>query len=657
MKNKYELEEWIVHILITLFYLGLIFLALANIRIIIFHSSYTYDKQYLGIFDVAFFFGMSGGLAYGILSLYRHWAERKNWDNRWATWYAMYPILGGLMGIISFSSISYLLTIPSPSSPSNMLFPALTSFLAGFKSKDFLSLLLNKHYSKTSIFKEPDPTIKENSGNIPSVSTRNHIIAKTPSTNPSNFTRQNTGILRDQIYGDIPLDRHSKSVIADWRFQRLRRIKQTGFTHLVFPGMCHTRFEHSIGAKHLAKCLFANFTDSVRTSKFETCLQAICNSKSHINIDIVNTRRVYETLTKPESNIRWQSIFELAALLHDVGHGPFSHTSEKIEAIDFRTIVKTTRIENRHLQAYCSQNFNPKYKHETVGAIIAGRILEEQTDLNDREIAITISLFHRDFLDVIVRKWLDDEKQTDDTLTAITLSQLISGLIDVDRLDYISRDSYCAGVNYGVIEIDRLLNSIQPILTKNRGNMEGSLLLKAKHSSILDHFIFNLFQLYVNVYLHPAVARIEHEFIRTAKHHIGENRITSIDDFLKLNDSSIIYEFGDQTTIDLIESIFSRRSKPIDENATYQIFGAKDLDVRRLKNEGWHLISDRTERKIVSESDKIILLEELPFHTGILRWDQVSPIASLLKKEVYKPEIWWKNKILDELIDKTKTSA
>jgi len=183
-------------------------------------------------------------------------------------------------------------------------------------------------------------------------------------------------VIRDPIHGDIFLNELEVKVMDSPGFQRLRRIKQLGMTYLVYPSANHTRFEHSIGSTHIA-------------SRVAGRLQ----------------------LSKDDS-----TKLRIAALLHDVGHGPLSHTSEEL------------------LERYI------------------GRSHEE----------ITMELIKKsDVSDILVDEGLNPEEISSLILgKGGRLGRLISSELDVDRMDFLVRDAHHTGVAYGVIDLDRLVNTL-----------------------------------------------------------------------------------------------------------------------------------------------------------------------------------------------------
>ena len=179
-------------------------------------------------------------------------------------------------------------------------------------------------------------------------------------------------IINDPVYGfiKIPYD-VLFDLIEHPLFQRLRRIKQLGLTHFVYPGANHTRFQHAVGAMHLMSLAI----ESIR-------------SKGH-------------EITGDEA-----LAVSIAILLHDVGHGPFSHSLE-------HSLIKEIR-------------------HETLSLMMMEDLNREFQGALDLAIEIFKNQYHKRFL-----------------------HQLVSSQLDMDRLDYLKRDSFFTGVTEGVIGSDR----------------------------------------------------------------------------------------------------------------------------------------------------------------------------------------------------------
>lgn len=225
-------------------------------------------------------------------------------------------------------------------------------------------------------------------------------------------------IVNDPVYGFIRFPEPEILQIIDHKwFQRLRYIRQMGPAHLVYPGAVHTRFHHSLGAVHL----MGKALDELKAK----------------GVDITNE----EALSA-----------RLAILLHDIGHGPFSHALE-------HTLVEGIT-------------------HEHISAMIMNKLNEEYDGLLDKSISIFDQSYSKNYL-----------------------TQLVSSQLDVDRMDYLNRDSFYTGVYEGVIGYDRIL---QMLTVQN-----NQLMVEEKGVHSVEKFIIARRLMYWQVYLHKTVLGAE----------------------------------------------------------------------------------------------------------------------------------------------------
>ncbi len=246
--------------------------------------------------------------------------------------------------------------------------------------------------------------------------------------------------IRDSLHGNLQLNEFEVKLIDTPQIQRLRRIKQLGFTYLVYPGANHTRFEHSIGAMYLA-------------------------SKLTHNLDLSNDQK---------------EMLRVCALLHDAGHGPFSHVSESVLEKSHEELTSKLIMES-HLSDILEEKFDPK------------------------EIIKLISGEGR-------------------------LGQIISGDLDVDRMDYLLRDSYYTGVAYGVIDVERLIYNMK---------LEDNLILKSKGVQAAESMLLARYFMYPSVYQHHTTRIINSMFRRCINHLFTEGHINP-ENIYKYDDLDII---------------------------------------------------------------------------------------------------------------------
>ena len=237
-------------------------------------------------------------------------------------------------------------------------------------------------------------------------------------------------IINDPVYGFITIDDELISqVIAHPYYQRLRRIHQMALAYLVYPGAVHTRLHHSLGAYHLMR------------------------------------NAISELISKGvEITAQEDQAAKLAILLHDIGHGPFSHALEDV-------LIEGMR-------------------HEEISLLL----MQEMNGQFGGRLQMAIDIFKGDYH----KKYL---------------TQLISGQLDVDRMDYLSRDSFFTGVSEGVIGYDRILKML--IVHK------GELMVEEKGIYSVEKFLVSRRLMYWQVYLHKTVLCAEQmlqRIIKRAKH-------------------------------------------------------------------------------------------------------------------------------------------
>ena len=233
-------------------------------------------------------------------------------------------------------------------------------------------------------------------------------------------------IINDPVYGFITIDDELVfSIIAHPYYQRLRRIQQMAMAHLVYPGAVHTRLHHSLGAYHL----------------MTIALQEL-------------TRKGIE-ITEQE-----QQAAKIAILLHDVGHGPYSHALEQVLA------------EGVH--------------HEKISLLI----IEALNNKFEGKLQIALDIFNGSYH----KKFLH---------------QLVSGQLDVDRMDYLTRDSFFSGVIEGYVAYDRILKMITV--------KDGELMVEEKGIYSIEKFLIARRLMYRQVYLHKTVLSAEQMLQRIIK--------------------------------------------------------------------------------------------------------------------------------------------
>lgn len=337
------------------------------------------------------------------------------------------------------------------------------------------------------------------------------------------------GEIRDPIHGYIVITDVERDLIDTRPVQRLREIKQLAGAHLTYPGGEHSRFSHSLGVMRLAGVLANRFVQL-----------------GYLSQDDLQKARI-------------------AGLLHDVGHGPFSHMYEEI--LD-------------------------KYRHMTHEDV--AQWLIKKSELQD---VLKKHGYSPDELSKLSVGCLEKTKKP-------FLNQIIASQFDVDIMDYLVRDSYFTGVEYGKVDIYRLIDSIDIIDNKSLGvDMAASYALEA--------FIIARYEMFKAVYFHRSVRAAEVMLIRAMDYANEKLSLTAFktpEDYLQLNDASVMLG---------LLSLKDAKEKPL--KFSYKI--AKMLDNRQLFKCAYEMIIHRRDEFFTSilsrEEIRRQIAQEMSDKTGV----------------------------------------
>ncbi len=251
--------------------------------------------------------------------------------------------------------------------------------------------------------------------------------------------------IQDAIHGYIHLDELEEAVLDTPEMQRLRRVKQLGFNHLVYPSATHTRFEHSLGAMALAGTFAAS-----------------------LELDDDDRRDL-----------------RLAALLHDVGHGPFSHSSEAVFA-------------------------DAGYSHEAFST----RLVQDST-----------------VTDILRDNGVDPDRVCSLIRGEGWLGTIIAGHIDVDRMDYLNRDAYYSGVAYGTIETETIIRAA--------ALHDERLVFDARYLPSLESLLTARYLMIAPVYMHR-VSMVADAMFRTALRMAVDTGELSVEELAAMDDPAVV---------------------------------------------------------------------------------------------------------------------
>ena len=279
-------------------------------------------------------------------------------------------------------------------------------------------------------------------------------------------------IIRDPIYDYIEVDDEYISIINSDMFQRLRRICQSSYSPL-YPSSLHNRFTHSLGVFYLGTIAFKTFEKEI-TYKASTLN---LNPKTIKNFVLGNEKLFYK-----------------ACLLHDIGHAPFSHLSEKYYTNPKRKVSISEELDRAVGKRISPSNKGMAAEHEIVSATVGIRYFGYKDKENKEEWSITEKeLFARCITGYKYEvKNNSDSRKKEKEIKNCLISLLNSNTIDVDKIDYLLRDSYMTGFPNLPIDYERLLKNITVVKTKDVETPDEKITLAYKKNamSILEDVIY-----------------------------------------------------------------------------------------------------------------------------------------------------------------------
>jgi len=314
-----------------------------------------------------------------------------------------------------------------------------------------------------------------------------------------------TGNILDPIHGLIKLSEIEKWILTQKPFNRLRRVKQNTFLYLVFPSANHTRYEHSLGVMHLAHQIYTNANNNYQTGAYKKEKYSSEEIKKFEFFSTSNSLVDNEELIVQE--------LRLAALMHDIGHGPMSHkfdqytltTSQILKIIEADEDLK---VYSENFSNLLGNNEDKQIDHEIVSCVFiiklitklkklakesVGKFIASQLDIIDKISPARIVKMIEPSFDAIDKIEFNGLDYTD------FLNSIISSFpLDADRMDYLFRDSYFSGVKYGLYDLSRILMSFIPIKEDNK----ISLAIKESGIDSVIRFIQSRTHLYNQVYFH-----------------------------------------------------------------------------------------------------------------------------------------------------------
>ena len=299
-----------------------------------------------------------------------------------------------------------------------------------------------------------------------------------PDTRPSiPDTRLLLTTIRDPLWNNIGIDAVSLRLIDTPVFQRLRYVRQLGLAYLVYPGATHSRFEHALGTYHLARRTLDRLAATSDASIAE----------------------------------RDRGVVLAAALLHDVGHYPFSHALEEIGAPHHEEVARPLILEGT-IAGILRQAFGDTAPAE-VHALVRGE-------------------------------------------SGSPLQRLISGSLDLDKIEYLKRDALMCGVPYGEIDVERLIESLRIVADPVSGRQ--TIGIREKGLSALESLLFAKYQMYRNVYWHHAVRSATAMYKRLVYDALRAGRLER-DMLASFTDEGLLHHLGTSDGGGMLSALRERR--------------------------------------------------------------------------------------------------
>jgi hypothetical protein len=324
--------------------------------------------------------------------------------------------------------------------------------------------------------------------------------------------------IRDPIHRTVTFSEREKRVIDHPFIQRLRYVRQLGLTYFVYPGALHDRFSHALGAMHVAGRIWARIMET--------------------------SGEVLAAHFSKEDLAYFHQILRFAGLMHDLGHPPFSHVSEKF--------MPTFSALTLPAGWFADPDADRQATHEDYSVVLVGALAaEEGSSLGLEEAQDIASLIHHGVVPSAAWEKRFGGKEGGKGGIHRLLRSLISGELDCDRMDYLLRDAYYTGVAYGTHDLEHLVANLGVIDLPDRGL---TLTIDSTAVRAFEDFLLARYHMFLQVYLHKTTLAFDYFLERSLEN--GE---------FPLEVAGDPYAYADLRDSTLIERLFAAAAEPKNE--------------------------------------------------------------------------------------------
>lgn len=358
--------------------------------------------------------------------------------------------------------------------------------------------------------------------------------------------------IRDSVHGTIDLSLLEDAVLGHWMTQRLRRVKQLAFLSYVFPCATHSRFEHSLGALHLASVAWERMAKNQKRlcdaakgfPDFETRERQSADEghRGAVHGLLAPTFPVMETIF---GNANIFQALRLASLLHDIGHPPFSHSGERFLPT-WSVMQRDCKRASPFLQEYIDKSIvrmeksgrdpqKTRVRHEVFSLLLIDRIMN---DILAERPELECGLTSRDICSIVTT---DIEPAPGSPLREANVyrlcHELIAAELDIDRMDYLIRDSRECGVVYGIFDAPRILDSLCTYY--NPDDQSLHLAVQFAGLAAFEDYLRARQSMYLQVYFHKTGVACEAALQFLMKRLEGWHLPCDLDEYAKIDEHNI----------------------------------------------------------------------------------------------------------------------